>query len=272
MVVLASAAGFARFSLHSSGSSRAICTMNGAGFVVVTVTVRAASSALATAVTGTERPSIGDWFLGSAMWLYSAATSSAVSAEPSSQVTPGRMVNVAEVVVADHFSATPGTGEPSASRCTRVSYAKEFIASAVLASAVVGLRLPGSPATATVTAEPSPPPADVPPPHAVAVQTRPSAVTTTVAALVPRALLFLVSVPAVPAMVHLRGSGSPPPSEGTVGSAVPAPSGRDAQKKAPPTVRRTEDGREDTVIADGGVAAAGNPMAAKIRNLRMSGA
>src|SRR6478735_6811396 len=150
--------------------------MNGAGFV--TVTVRVALSAFATAVTGTEMPSIGDWFFGSAMWLYSAATSSAVSDEPSSQVTPERMVNFAEVVVADHFSATPGTGEPSASMCTSVSYAKEFIASAVLTSAVVGLRLPGSPATATTTVDPSPPPADVSPPHAAAVPTRPSTVTT----------------------------------------------------------------------------------------------
>ncbi|GGV75018.1 hypothetical protein GCM10015535_04770 [Streptomyces gelaticus] len=116
------------------------------------------------------------------------------------------MVNVAEVVVADHFSATPGIGEPSASKCTRVSYAKEFIASAVLTSAVVGLRLPGSPATATTTVEAPTPPAEVPPPHAVVVPTRPSTVTTAAATRVLRGVLFLVSVPAVLAMVTSEGA------------------------------------------------------------------
>ncbi|GAA1315248.1 hypothetical protein GCM10009647_042930 [Streptomyces sanglieri] len=116
------------------------------------------------------------------------------------------MVNFAEVAVADHFSATPGTSEPSASMCTSVSYAKEFIASAVLTSAVVGLRLPGSPATATTTVDPSPPPADVSPPHAAAVPTRPSTVTTAAAVRVLRAVLLLVSVPAVLAMVTSEGA------------------------------------------------------------------
>ncbi len=53
--------------------------------------------------------------------MYSAATSAAVSAEPSWQVTPGRMVNCAEVGVDDHVVATPETREPSAARLTRVA-------------------------------------------------------------------------------------------------------------------------------------------------------
>ncbi len=63
----ASASGSARLCRQSSGSSSAICTMNGAACFVVTVTVRVARSAVAEAVGGTAMPSIGDWFFGSAM-------------------------------------------------------------------------------------------------------------------------------------------------------------------------------------------------------------
>jgi hypothetical protein len=64
---------------------------------------------------------MGDFVSGSAMWLTVSATLEAVSLEPSEQVTSLRMVNVTESGFTSHFSAIPGTGEPSAAVWTRLS-------------------------------------------------------------------------------------------------------------------------------------------------------
>lgn len=60
-------------------------------------------------------PANGDLFAGSPTKLMFAATSAAVSGEPSAQVMPRRRLKVAFVVVARHLSASPVTGFPAAS-------------------------------------------------------------------------------------------------------------------------------------------------------------
>ena len=67
-------------------------SMNGTGASLVSVTVRAASSASTVIPGGTYRPSSGDWLAGSATNEKLSATVVAVNGVPSAHVTPSLSV------------------------------------------------------------------------------------------------------------------------------------------------------------------------------------
>src|SRR5690606_24617569 len=158
---------------HTIGSSARPCGRNGSGDPAVTVTVRAASSALVVTPGWTHRPSSGDWLAGSATKSTLAATSEAVSGLPSEQVIPSRRVKVTEPGSSCHDSASHGRSSPSSSM--RMSWSYMYVPTYLVSASTVmcGSRLPGSPATA-VTSVPSstgvaapPPRSDPSPLHAV---------------------------------------------------------------------------------------------------------
>ena len=91
-------------------------SMNGTGASLVSVTVRAASSASTVTPGGTYSPSNGDWLAGSATNEKLSATAVAVNGVPSAQVTPSLSVYVTLVGVSSQLSAKPGVISPSASR------------------------------------------------------------------------------------------------------------------------------------------------------------
>src|SRR4051812_30116925 len=85
-----------------------------------------------------------DAFFGSPTKVMLAATSPAVSALPSPHVTFLRSVNVAEVGVACHLSASPATMAPFSSTLTSESYRKRSACSADDSEVKCGSRVPGS--------------------------------------------------------------------------------------------------------------------------------
>ncbi|GAA4229170.1 hypothetical protein GCM10023075_36090 [Streptosporangium album] len=89
--------------------------------MTVSVTVLAASSALTFTPGVTATPSSAEPLAGSAMKPKVAATSEAVSGEPSAQVTPSFRVKVAEVGVVIQAVASPGASVPSDRRWRRGS-------------------------------------------------------------------------------------------------------------------------------------------------------
>jgi hypothetical protein len=86
-----------------------------------TVTVPAASSAVAVAPAGTKTPIRDEAFFGSPTNAMFAATWPAVSGLPSAHVIPLRSVYVTVVVSPSHFSARPATSVPSGPTLSRES-------------------------------------------------------------------------------------------------------------------------------------------------------